>query len=122
MGAHRKLKVLLLEDDADLAFLLEYSLGRAGYQCEIAKTVAEARALVATHPFCFLLLDLCLPDGNGVDILPQLDAGPNRNTAVIVSSGTVGVEARHHPRIARFFQKPYDFNDLLDFVKRLDES
>ncbi len=60
--------ILLLEDDADLIDGLTYSLGREGYIVDVAQTVREAYACLKTGAYSLLLLDVTLPDGNGVDV------------------------------------------------------
>lgn len=60
--------ILLLEDDVDLIDGLTYSLGRDGYIVDVAQTVKEAYACLKTKIYSLLLLDVTLPDGNGVDV------------------------------------------------------
>lgn len=60
--------ILLLEDDADLIDGLTYSLGREGYTVDVAQTVRTAYACLEKHVYSLLLLDITLPDGNGVDV------------------------------------------------------
>lgn len=60
--------ILLLEDDADLIDGLTYSLQREGYAVEVAQTVKAARACLEAKTYSLLLLDVTLPDGNGMDV------------------------------------------------------
>ncbi len=60
--------ILLLEDDMDLIDGLTYSLGREGYLVDVAQTVKTAYACLETREYSLLLLDVTLPDGNGVDV------------------------------------------------------
>lgn len=60
--------ILLLEDDADLIDGLTYSLGREGYVVDVAQTVQKAHACLETGDYSLLLLDVTLPDGNGMDV------------------------------------------------------
>lgn len=64
-------RVLVVEDEADLAFLLEQNLVQQGYAVTCAGGVRAAeRALAA--PYDLLLLDVNLPDGSGFDLLGAL--------------------------------------------------
>lgn len=66
-------KILLLEDDISLVDGLEYSLNKNGFQLEVVRTLAEARALLPRiDDFDLLLLDLTLPDGTGFDFCEQV--------------------------------------------------
>lgn len=60
--------ILLLEDDADLIDGLTYSLSREGYIVDVAQTVQKAYACLETGGYSLLLLDVTLPDGNGMDV------------------------------------------------------
>ncbi len=60
--------ILLLEDDGDLIDGLTYSLQREGYAVEVAQTVKAARACLEAKTYSLLLLDVTLPDGNGMDV------------------------------------------------------
>ncbi|HTV20325.1 MAG TPA: response regulator [Polyangiaceae bacterium] len=74
MLALRNLKVLLVEDDPELARTVERVLTRYGHITSIASSVAAAEAL--TGSFDCGILDIDLPDGNGVHLAARmLDAG-----------------------------------------------
>ncbi len=60
--------ILLMEDDADLIDGLTYSLSREGYIVDVAQTVKTAYACLEAKTYSLLLLDVTLPDGNGVDV------------------------------------------------------
>lgn len=60
--------ILLLEDDADLIDGLTYSLSREGYVVDVAQTVQKAYACLEVGKYSLLLLDVTLPDGNGMDV------------------------------------------------------
>ena len=73
-------KLLLLEDDVSLIDGLTYSLGKQGYKVDVARTVAEASALLSDlTQYTMLLLDVTLPDGTASDeevsIIRGLDSG-----------------------------------------------
>lgn len=60
--------IFLLEDDADLIDGLTYTLEREGYAIEVAQTIGEAYACLKEKTYSLLLLDVTLPDGNGMDV------------------------------------------------------
>ena len=66
-------KLLLLEDDVSLIDGLTYSLGKQGYKVDVARTVAEASALLSDlTQYTMLLLDATLPDVTGFEICEQI--------------------------------------------------
>jgi DNA-binding response OmpR family regulator len=70
MLAVRNLRVLLVEDDPELARTVERSLAHYGHRTSIAGSVAAAEAL--TDSFDCGILDIDLPDGNGVRLAEVL--------------------------------------------------
>ncbi len=66
--------ILVVEDDADVAFWIEQTLSRAGYAVTAAKTVAEARSLLKSAAYDLVLADWKLPDGSGVFLAREAKA------------------------------------------------
>lgn len=69
--------VLVVEDDALMRQRLSQILGEIGYAGEavnFAANLAEARAHVGQHPVAMVLVDLGLPDGNGIELIRELRA------------------------------------------------
>lgn len=69
-------RLLLIEDDERLAAMVGEYLGRAGYAVEVAAGGAAGLARLAREPFDALLLDLTLPDLDGLDVCRRLRASP----------------------------------------------
>lgn len=61
-------KILLLEDDISLIDGLAYSLDKNGYSVDEAQTVRQAYESLHKETYSLLLLDMTLPDGNGMDV------------------------------------------------------
>ncbi|OOC10137.1 EAL domain-containing protein [Thioalkalivibrio halophilus] len=82
------MKILLVEDNPVDADLQRRALSRDGAEVEIrtAGSMAEAWAALEEARFDCVLLDLRLPDGNGMDLIPRLREG-GREEAIIVMTG-----------------------------------
>ena len=65
-------RLLLIDDDARLASMVGDYLGQAGFAVEMAGSLAAGRALLAADAFDALVLDLMLPDGDGLDLCREL--------------------------------------------------
>jgi len=65
-------RITVVEDNSDLARLLERILSDAGYQVTVSGTVVEALATIRTDDPDLIILDLVLPDGRGEDVLAEL--------------------------------------------------
>jgi two-component system response regulator PilR (NtrC family)/two-component system KDP operon response regulator KdpE len=70
--------ILIIEDDPDIQVLLTTYLRNADYQVSIAPTLALGVERLTQLSPALVLLDIHLPDGNGLELLPQLatDAPP----------------------------------------------
>lgn len=68
-------RLLLLEDDQSLIDGLVYALTKEGFALDVAMTVREARAQLASQAYDLLLLDQTLPDGSGLSLCEEVRAG-----------------------------------------------
>jgi DNA-binding response OmpR family regulator len=66
------MRLLVVEDNEELAQLLTQGLHAAGYETDLLTTAAEARTAVTTTRYAALVLDLGLPDGDGLSILREI--------------------------------------------------
>ena len=66
------MRVLIVEDDAGIATGLAATLKASGYAVDVTSTLALASAALRVEPFDLVLLDLSLPDGDGLDWLRQV--------------------------------------------------
>lgn len=108
------LKVLVVEDDREIRALLQSSLAVEGYDVQTAVSLSEATALLRHTPPDIVLLDLGLPDGDGVQLVRELRK--THSTPVLV------VSARHQEAqkiqlldagADDYLSKPYSVSELL---------
>jgi PAS domain S-box-containing protein len=81
-------RLLVCEDDADVAEVLRQTLRRDGFAVDVVGSVADAlAALSVNNPYRALLLDLVLPDGDGVALIQALRGRPGtRDLPIVVIS------------------------------------
>src|SRR5512140_3305992 len=79
---------LLVDDDPEVLVPFADLIAQQGFETEVASTVADARALLKTKVPDVLLVDLILPDGNGMDLLADLEA----TTQVVLITGHATVD------------------------------
>ncbi|MBC8329098.1 MAG: sigma-54-dependent Fis family transcriptional regulator [Planctomycetes bacterium] len=84
--------ILLVEDQVPLSRVLRLQLERAGHLCTPAFTLREARALLEANEYQVALLDIRLPDGNGLDFLAEVKQGDHPELAVVVLTSFASVE------------------------------
>ncbi|MEI2414716.1 response regulator transcription factor [Orrella sp. JC864] len=82
-----KRSILLIDDDAELAQMLCEYLAPDDYRVRVAHTGAQADALMAQAPFDIALLDLMLPDVNGLHLLKRLRARWSRPVIMFTAHG-----------------------------------
>src|SRR5262249_56891273 len=66
------MRLLIVEDNEELAELIAKGLKTAGYEADVLSTVEEARAVLATTFYAAMILDLGLPDGDGLELLREI--------------------------------------------------
>jgi len=79
-------KILIIEDERDLAASIADYLSDAGYRCEFAQTHRRALDKIGTHHYDCILLDIMLPDGNGMRILEELKRRDGREGVIVISA------------------------------------
>lgn len=118
--------VLICEDDADLAQILAEILHQDGYSSVIAPNAENARLCLQKGPYQLLLLDLVLPDANGLDFIAELrKTEDTRKLPIIVISGKADEASKHINgsaiNVADWLQKPIDFERLSTTMSSLIE-
>ncbi|MDB5286742.1 MAG: DNA-binding response regulator [Mucilaginibacter sp.] len=80
------MKVLALEDNKELAKSIYDFLTLAGYVCELAETVEVAKDKLLSFSYDCILLDIMLPDGNGLDVLNFIKTENIQSGILIISA------------------------------------
>jgi DNA-binding response OmpR family regulator len=117
----RPLRVLLVEDNAKFAGLLEKLLTENGYAVDVVPTVERAAAALGAAHYVLVLLDLSLPDGDGREILRRLRRGA-KGTMVLVTTARGAVVDRVETLDAGaddYLVKPFSPEELLARVRAL---
>src|SRR5437868_10608539 len=111
--------VLIIDDEAGIRESLQTLLELEGYDVETAATGQQGLNRLSQRTFDLILLDLALPDRNGLDILAELRAqDPGVSVIMITAYGTVENAVRAmQSGAANFVQKPWDNEKLLADVR-----
>lgn len=118
-------RVLIIEDDPDVAILIQRMLAETGYDSDIAYDATQARALIRErgHAYRLITLDIMLPGEDGVSFLKSLrnDASA-RDIPVIVLSAKAN-EVRHELiggaiGVLDWMNKPFDQQRLIAVVRQ----
>jgi DNA-binding NtrC family response regulator len=111
--------VLIIDDEVGIRESLQTLLELEGYDVETAANGEQGIARLGDRSFDLVLLDLALPDRNGIDLLAEIRAhAPQLSVIMITAYGTVenAVKAMQ-AGAANFVQKPWDNEKLLADVR-----
>jgi len=113
-------KVMVVDDTEGIRDLLSAILQREGYEAILKSSAAELTASFNQPQPDIILLDLVLPDGDGLDLLPQIKKQwPDTEVIVLTGHATFDAAVEATKRGAYHFQnKPFDTKTLLLSVQR----
>lgn len=113
-------QLLVVEDDPDAAEVLRSILQEDGYQAQVASTAREALALVGQTKFAAALIDLQLPDANGVSLIRALrKSALTRDLPILVVSADIsqGMAKAASLQVLDWMEKPLEVDRLLHAVQ-----
>ncbi|MBP8232067.1 nitrogen regulation protein NR(I) [Rhizorhabdus sp.] len=107
-------RVLVVDDDAAIRTVVREALRRAGHVVETAASVADQRRLFASFDPQVLVTDVMLPDGNGLDVIPEMLAkDPGLPVIVLSAQNTFTTALRATEQGAfDYLPKPFDLGEL----------
>src|SRR5579883_2621639 len=80
------MRLLIVEDEARIAELLQRALERADFVVDAVRLVADAREVLSAIPYDAAILDLGLPDGDGMKLLGELRSAGNRIPILVLTA------------------------------------
>ncbi|MCL2755139.1 MAG: response regulator transcription factor [Oscillospiraceae bacterium] len=112
--------ILCVEDELDLLINNCQNIENAGYNVLSAENLTQAREYLAATPPDLIVLDIMLPDGNGLEYLKELRAVGNDTPIIMLTAldrddhAARGIEMGADDYIG----KPFDYSNLLARIKR----
>jgi len=113
--------ILVVDDEADIRGLLKEILSEEGYEVDVAANAVQARASRARQTPDLVLLDIWMPDVDGISLLREWSASTTEGCPVVMMSGHGTVEtAVEATRLGAFdfVEKPLSLAKLLRTVER----
>ena len=117
-------RILIIDDERPILLTLEALLGRHGYQTETAATASYGlRRIKETSP-SVVLLDLQLPDAEGLEMLGQIkDEHPDTQVIILTAHDSLNNAIESIKRGAyHFISKPYAPEELLSLIEKALEK
>ncbi|WP_442588831.1 response regulator transcription factor [Pedobacter sp. AW31-3R] len=111
----------LIEDNEDIRYIVEYFLADYEYQVTVSANVKEFLRDAAGPVPDLYLVDVMLPDGNGLEICRQLksDERTQHIPVMIMSAHSNEHHVRKESCANDFINKPFDLNHLMLRIERL---
>lgn len=115
----RERKVLVVDDSPLTRLVVMRILERAGYSVEGVPNVKRAIEIADSEDFDYAIIDLELPDGNGVELLERIkEKNPNIRVAILTTSDTPESRtAAERAGADAFLSKGEDIDKILSFMK-----
>lgn len=117
-------KILIVDDEENVVRSLRLVLEGAGYRVTVCRTAAEFRAVMPRAGADAYLLDVRLPDGNGIDLLRLVREGPRQAPVIMISGHATIPDAVAATRAGAFdfLEKPLGRERVLLVLKHALES
>ena len=111
-------RILVVDDEPQILRAVRTSLQAAGYEVDVAETAAAALTVAAARPPDAVILDLVLPDGNGIEVCRELRRW---TTAPVLVLSAVGDEQEKVAALDAgaddYVTKPFGIDELLARVR-----
>ena len=122
LGADRSL--LILDDDEPFLRRLSRAMEKRGFDVTPADSISAGRAIAASRPPAFAVVDLRLEDGNGLDVVEVLrDKRPDARIVVLTGYGAIATAvAAVKIGATDYLSKPADANDITNALLAKDDA
>lgn len=113
-------KILITDDEADIALILKLHLEDQGYETAWAKNGEACLAMLAEDTYSLLLLDIRMPGMSGVEVLEKVRlSGCDTAVIMMTAHGSESLAVECMKKGAQdYVAKPFDLNDVLQRVER----
>src|SRR6187402_1942651 len=115
--------VLIVDDDAQIRSLLADLLKESGYATQAAKTAAEATTQIAKQRPDLVMMDVKLPDQDGLDLLKAIKREHPELDIIVMTAfgGSSSAVKAMEVGAYDYVTKPFDVDDLLATLRRVFE-
>jgi len=106
--------ILIIDDERELCRMMFRQLGYMGHQVTAAHTIREGLKILQKSTFDVLFLDVRLPDGHGIDALPQIKAFPDSPEVIVLTAflDFQDAETSMKSGVWDYLKKPYILKDI----------
>lgn len=115
--------VLIIDDDCDIHFFLKRYFGKMGIKTLHSETLGDAKSKVLLKP-AFVFLDNQLPDGLGIDFIPQIQAVAS-NAVIVIMTAYMPQKTKKEAfdkGVDHFIEKPFSFEQIQEVFGQVLQS
>lgn len=108
-------RILIVDDDTELLFLMSEYLNASGFETELASGAAQARVCLARSRFDLIVSDFNMPGESGLDLLAYVSSRyPGLPFVLMTGSGMSRLRAKAMKRgSSGYLQKPFELKELV---------
>lgn len=116
-----KKRIHILEDDKDIGFIIEFLLRDEGYELQLSSTFKEMKSKLKDSIPDLFILDVMLPDGNGIEICHDLkhDIFTKHIPVIVMSANVRSKQMSETAAPDDYISKPFDLDDIENRIKKL---
>jgi two-component system OmpR family response regulator len=109
------MRILIIEDEVTLNKTLAEGLKEFGYQSDVVETLKDGEYYLDIRNYDLILMDWMLPDGNSVDIIPDIKTNTPKTVVVVLSARDDNESEIEALRAGAddYIRKPFDFDVLV---------
>jgi CheY-like chemotaxis protein len=116
-----ELRVLIVEDERDAAEIIESLLSHYQLQTVLARSAEEAQAALETNQFDALVVDMFLPNMDGIELIKWIRLNPQTAHLPCIAITAYNSSALRHQALNagydRYFSKPVNHDELIDTLR-----
>ena len=113
-------RILIVDDEVSLLRSMDLQLSRLGHECRCVETIESARSVLEVVDFELAIVDIRLPDGNGLDLIRRIRAeGHEFPIIVLTAFGSIpNAVSAMREGTSDYIEKPIDLEQLSFIVER----
>ncbi|MEJ2880960.1 response regulator transcription factor [Pedobacter sp. GR22-6] len=109
-------EIFVLEDDRDIGFILNHILFDEGYQVSVYESISAFKYALRLGTPDLLLMDVRLPDGNGMELCEELKADSAFSLPVLMMSADWHLHNQGQCKANEYISKPFDIDLILNKI------
>jgi len=115
------MRILIVDDEQEICLLLRQLLKKMGVDAEVAHTISGGLETFSTYHYDVVFLDINLPDGSGLDLIPKLKAVNPDTKIIVISAYTSKTEVKKavDMGIYQFVGKPFSKNTISVIIQNI---